>query len=204
MQRRRFIQLSGLSAASFLFVHINPLTGKPAKMIRYPDAIAVRCNGQWITLQGTAESWKLNEVEVTLKLNADFLSLYISAPGRELEFIQCHWKQNNSASSKVLGDDWERSYGNLAWDAPDMSKRAPWYVLISEGEQTQAFGVKTGSSTICYWQVSIESLDLVMDCNSGRIGCTTRRAQPACGRYRDHGKLIRAKMPGIPISGFAK
>jgi hypothetical protein len=170
VQRRRFIQLSGFSAASFLFVHINPLTGKPVKTIRYPDAIAVRCNGRWISLQGKDETWKSEEVEVTLKLNADFLSLNISAPGRELEFIQCHWKQNVSASSKILGDHWERSYGDLGWDAPDMSRKAPWYMLISSGEQTLAFGVKTGASTICYWQVSTESLDLVMDTNSGGSG----------------------------------
>ncbi|MFI5195368.1 MAG: hypothetical protein ACHQD7_14975 [Chitinophagales bacterium] len=151
-------------------MHLNPLTGKPVKTIRYPDAIAARCNGRWISLQGKDESWKTEEVEVTLKLNGDFLSLYISAPGRELEFIQCHWKQNTSASSKVLGDHWERSYGDLAWDAPDMSRKAPWYMLISSGEQTQAFGVKTGASTICYWQVSTESLELVMDTNSGGLG----------------------------------
>lgn len=170
MQRRRFIQLSGFSAASFLFVHINPLTGRPVKTMRYPDAIAARCNGQWISLQGTAETWKSNDVEVTLKLNADFLSVFISAPGRELEFIQCHWKQNTAATSRVLGDHWERSYGDLAWGPPDMSKKAPWYVLISEGEQTQAFGVKTGASTICYWQVSAESMELLMDANSGGSG----------------------------------
>ena len=163
-----------------------------------------RCNGQWISLQGTAETWKLNEIEVTLKLNADFLSVYISAPGRELEFIQCHWKQNTSASSKILGDHWERSYGDLAWDAPDMTKKAPWYILISEGDQTQAFGVKTGANTICYWQVSTESLELVMDTNSGGMRCITGRTQPACSRYRDHGKLNPVKIHGIPISGFVK
>ena len=92
--------------------------------MRFPDAIATRCNGHWIPLQGKDESWKSDDVEVTVKVNGDFLSVFVSAPGRELEFIQCHWKQNTPTSSKVLGDDWERSYGDLAWDAPDMSKRA--------------------------------------------------------------------------------
>jgi alpha-galactosidase len=170
VQRRKFIQLSGISAASFLFVHINPLTGKPVKVIRFPDAVAVRCNGQWFSLQGKDDSWKSNEIEVTLKPGADFVPVFVSAPGRELEFIQCRWKQNASSTSKILGDHWERSYGDLAWDSPDQKKRAPWYVLISEGEQTQAFGVKTGASSICYWQVSTDSLDLVMDTNSGGSG----------------------------------
>jgi alpha-galactosidase len=151
-------------------VYTNPLTGKEIKTIRFPDAIAVKCNGHWISLQGKDDSWKAEAVEVTLKLNGDFLSLNISAPGYELEFIQCHWKQNTSASSKSLGDQWERSYGDLSWESPDTTRKAPWYVLISDGTVTQAFGVKTGASTICYWQVSTESLELVMDANSGGSG----------------------------------
>jgi alpha-galactosidase len=170
VQRRRFIQLSGLSAASFLFAHIDPLTGKEVKLMRYPDAIGVRCGGRWLTLQGTSESWKAEDVEVTLKQNADFISLNISAPGRELEFIQCHWNQVNPSSFKTLGDHWERSYGDLSWESPDIVRKAPWYVLISDGGKTQCFGVKTGASSICYWQVSTEAIELVMDCNSGGSG----------------------------------
>ncbi|HEY2347643.1 MAG TPA: hypothetical protein VGH64_01445, partial [Puia sp.] len=69
MQRRRFIQLSGLSAASFLFVHVHPVTGREVKTMRFPDGIAVRCNGHWIALQGKDESWKSEGIEVTVKLN---------------------------------------------------------------------------------------------------------------------------------------
>lgn len=138
--------------------------------MRFPDGVSVRCGGKWFALQGTAESWKLEDVETTLKAGADFLSVFITAPGRELEFIQCHWKQSDGANSKVLGDHWERTYGDLNWESPDIKRKAPWYCLLSEGEQTQAFGVKTGASSICYWQVSTESLDLVMDTNSGGAG----------------------------------
>jgi alpha-galactosidase len=170
VQRRRFIQLSGFSAASFLLVHIHPLTGKEVKTMRFPDAVAVRCKGRWISLQGKDDSWKAEAVEVALKLNGDFLSLNISAPGYELEFIQCHWKQEISTSSKILGDHWERSYGDLGWDPPDIKRKAPWYVLISDGQRTTCFGVKTAASTICYWQVSADSLELLMDANSGGSG----------------------------------
>jgi len=170
VQRRKFIKVSGFSAASFLLVHTNALTGNRFKTIRLPDNISVRLGGEWYSLQGATENWKYENVEVTLRLNADSLSVFISAPGREIGFIKCSWKQAVSASSKILGDHWERSYGDLSWESPVVKRRSPWYILVSDGIQTQAFGVKTGCSSICSWQFSTDSLELVMDTNSGGSG----------------------------------
>jgi alpha-galactosidase len=170
VQRRRFLQVSGLSAASFLFTHIDPLTRIPFKAIRFPDAISVRCAGEWFLLQGTTENWKYEDILVSLSLNGDALSLFISAPHRELEFIKCSWKQVSPASSKFLADHWERSYGDLGWETPALTRPAPWYILISDGVQTHAFGVKTGANSICSWQVSPDTLELLMDMNSGGLG----------------------------------
>ena len=170
MQRRRFIKVSGLSAASFIFTAINPLTGTPFKAMRFPDAVFVRCSGLWLSLQGSNESWKFNDLEVSFHLQSDALSLNISAPKRELEFIRCTWKQNSAANSKFLADHWERSYGDLNWESPPLTRRAPWYMLISDGVSTQAFGVKTGPNSICSWQISPDSLELQVDTNSGGMG----------------------------------
>jgi alpha-galactosidase len=170
VQRRRFLQLSGLSAASFLFTAYDPLTGKPFKAIRFPDAVAVRCSGEWFSLSGTTENWIFNEVQVSFRLTGDALSLFISAPQRELEMIRCGWKQVTPASSKFLADHWERSYGDLSWESPALTRRAPWYILISDGVLTQAFGVKTGPQSICSWQASPDSLELQLDTNSGGMG----------------------------------
>ncbi len=43
-------------------------------------------------------------------------------------------------------------------------------MLISDGIQTQAFGVKTGANSICSWQASTDTLELVLDTNSGGSG----------------------------------
>ncbi len=170
MQRRRFIKVSGLSAASFIFTAVNPLTGSPFKTIRFPDTVTVRCSGEWLTMQGSAESWKFNDLEVSFRLNTDALSLFIVAPTRELELIKCTWKQNAAANSKFLADHWERSYGDLNWETPALTRRAPWYMLVSDGVLTQAFGVKTGSNSICSWQISPDSLELQLDTHSGGMG----------------------------------
>ena len=120
--------------------------------MRYPDTVAVRCSGEWYTLQGTTESWKYNAIQVSFRLNGDSLSLFVNAPQLELEMIRCNWKQTFNPGSKCLGDHWERTYGDLSWESPALTRRAPWYMLISDGVLTQAFGVKTGPNSICSWQ----------------------------------------------------
>ncbi|HEY4935229.1 MAG TPA: hypothetical protein VII44_01540, partial [Puia sp.] len=185
MQRRKFLQVSGLSTAAFLFTHFDPLSGNPIKVIRFPDAISVRCGGEWYSLEGSTEVWKHESIQVTLQLNEDVLSLSVSAPQREMEFIKCSWKQVFPVSSKFLADQWERSYGDLNWETPSLTsppltttsltppslvKRSPWYLMISDGLFTQAYGVKTGANSFCSWQVSPDSLELFLDTNSGGMG----------------------------------
>jgi hypothetical protein len=106
--RRRFLKISGLSAASFLFAYTDPTTGIPYKAIRFPDTVSVRCGGAWYSLQGTDENWAFEDIQVSLRVTGDVVSLFVTAPHRELEFIQCTWKETSSTSSKYLADHWER------------------------------------------------------------------------------------------------
>jgi alpha-galactosidase len=149
---------------------MDPETGLPFKAIRYPDTISVRCSGKWYSLQGTTESWKFEDIEVTLRMNAEALSLFVSTTERELEYIKCSWKPVLPASSRCLADHWERAYGDLSWEPSSTLRRSPWYLLISDTVQTQAFGVKTGANSICSWLLSPQSLELLLDTNSGGMG----------------------------------
>jgi alpha-galactosidase len=170
VQRRKFLKVSGFSAASLLLAHIDAHTRLTYKIMRMPDSISVRCSGEWFSLAGLTEKWTYEDILVDLRITGDALSLYVSAPKRELELIKCSWKQPTTGSSKFLGDHWERSYGDLSWESSAVKRRSPWYMLISDGVQTQAFGVKTGSNSICSWQASPDNLELLLDTNSGGSG----------------------------------
>jgi alpha-galactosidase len=170
LQRRKFLRLSGLTTASFIFTRFDPVSGSSFRALQFPDSVSVRCAGEWIILKGSGGNWNFQNVQVTLHHNDNSLSLFISAPGRELEFIQCQWKQAASPSSKYLADHWERSYGDLSWESLRAERKSPWYMLISDGGQTQAFGVKTGCNCICFWQADKNSLQLFLDTNSGGSG----------------------------------
>jgi alpha-galactosidase len=146
------------------------LTGKTFKPIRFPDSISVRCSGQWYSLQGTPENWTYQDIQVTLQLSGEIISVFINAPKRELEYIKCSWRQVPLSGSKCLADHWERSYGDLGWESTMQTRRSPWYLLISDNVQTQAYGVKTGANSVCSWLLSTDALDLYMDTSSGGMG----------------------------------
>ncbi len=93
--------------------------------MRFPDAVSVRCGGEWFSLAGTNENWKFEELQVGFQLNGEMVSVSVSSPRRALEFIKCSWKQVFPASSKFLSDQWERSYGDLGWETAAQPVSAP-------------------------------------------------------------------------------
>ncbi len=169
MQRRKFIRVSGLSAA-FLFKPSSQNTAE--KILGFPDRVSVRCKGEWFSLKGKDDHWSFQDIEVNFKDTYAYngISVHAQAPDRELENIKCSWDRHVYKKSQCLNDHWERGYGDLSWESIDIKRRSPWYIMFSDGANTLACGVKTGPNSICYWQVSGEILELVMDTNSGGSG----------------------------------
>jgi alpha-galactosidase len=170
MQRKRFLQLSGFSAASLLLTKINPLSGQFYQTLIHPDEVSVLSSGNWLQLSGTGDRWTFQNISVILDSTPDGTGIQLKAPGREIEKIKLSWKQGSPSGAKYLGDQWERSYGDLAWKTVSPKRKAPWYLLIHDGRNTQAFGVKTGANSICYWQADPQGLELFLDTHSGGSG----------------------------------
>ncbi|MFA6277265.1 MAG: hypothetical protein WC622_10980 [Pedobacter sp.] len=80
------------------------------------------------------------------------------------------WTYPTPSKAKVLGDHWERSYGDLGWKTPENEAKNPWYILLHDELQTACFGVKTGANTLCWWTVKNIALELTMDTQSGGSG----------------------------------
>ena len=82
-------------------------------------------------------------------------------------------------------------------------KRSPWYLLISDGVLTQAYGVKTGANSFCSWQISPDALELFLDTNSGGSGVLLENEHCTLLILLQL-KASMVKMHGIRISVFAK
>ena len=103
------------------------------------DAVSVRC------VEG---SWKL------------------SSPRHLVRRVLVRWRAQLEMGAQVLGDHFERGYGDLEWKGLAAERILPWYFLVAEGDNTFGCGVCTNPNAICFWQVSDTDVSLCMDVRS--------------------------------------
>lgn len=170
MNRRNFLQLSVTASAAVLFSRVTHAYGA-ATLVNHPDEVWAETGGQWFQLKRSGKLlYHYKDVEVGLQTNGNAQGVYVQSPKTSLTGIRLKWKHNANAQTSVLGDHWERTYGDLAWKAIDANAKKPWYVLLHDDSETACFGVKTNCNAICYWNVSADAIELTLDTHSGGVG----------------------------------
>jgi alpha-galactosidase len=170
MLRRHFIKLSGTTFATVLFSRLS-FANSLGTFINIPDQVWAQVGDQWIKLSPAGSStFAHQDIQVRVASKNEGQAVYIQSPVSELQAIRFGWRYQSKAGSRVLGDHWERSYGDLAWKSTDSSERKPWYMLVHDEKQTACYGVKTGAKTICSWAITEDQVQLTMDTRSGAQG----------------------------------
>ena len=117
-------------------------------------------------------------------ISSDILSLRVTADRIPLCYIELKWtftekERRDSKSLKILGDAWERGYGDLEWKCITPDRIMPWYCVVSNGSDckrdyserfTECFGVKVQPSAFCHWKYSCDELTLTLDIRNGGKG----------------------------------
>ncbi len=170
MKRKQFLKLSGFSTAALFFNRLNATPSSPGPSLHFPSKVSLWGGNQWLDFSGSKEHWTLKQLSVDLQHTDDGMSVQVHAPNVAIEKIRLSWDWPAPATGKYLGDAWERSYGDLSWDSGLPTQKAPWYLLINDGAQTHAFGVKTGARSFCSWQAGPGKLELFLDMHSGGFG----------------------------------
>jgi len=84
-----------------------------------------------------------------------------------VSFVRLSWPLP-MAGMRVLNDAWERSYGDLVWQAVTTNTvSSPWYFLAEKDGKTMGLGVETGPGAMCCWEVSEKGVTLVLDVRAG-------------------------------------
>lgn len=95
--------------------------------------------------------------------------------------IELVWDWEFPADARVLGDQWERGYGQLGWRRPDPDAVMPWYFLAWTEEKTHCFGVKTEPNALCWWQTDGQQVSLFADISCGNAQvCLDGQELPVC------------------------
>jgi alpha-galactosidase len=170
MHRRHFAKLSATTMAALLFSRLTSAEGNNT-LINTPDEVWAQTGAEWFRLQPSGNSlFVFNDIEVSIKAKGNAKGVYVQSPSTALTGVRLKWKHQVVAGSKVLGDAWERTYGDTGWKTLSADAKNPWYVILNDDRQTACFGVKTGCSTICWWNVNPDNLELTLDTHSGGIG----------------------------------
>jgi len=172
MNRRHFLQLSSAALSSLVALSAAGSAG-PAGGVELPTQVVVRLNEGMQTLTSKDRStWTWRDVMVLLTPQAEGgLQVTVHSPTAALHAVQLQWKYAQKSGATVLGDAWERTYGDVQFQPPGFARKLPWY-FVQHGTRpadTACFGVKTGCNTLCYWQVGGGQMQLTLDTSSGGV-----------------------------------
>ncbi len=171
MNRRNFIQLSGASLGALIISDYVKAAGKKTALMIMPDAVQFLSGNKVYTMQSSdKQTWTFRDAVVKLKPLKDSVFIFIHCPSVPLKEVKLSWKIPAQKTTVVMGDAWERTYGDVSWQSINTTKKLPWYCVEYNEENTVCFGVKTGSSAFCYWQVTDNNLALNFDVRNGGNG----------------------------------
>lgn len=175
--RREFLQRSVLSAAGLtlpLGAADSPTPRRRPGFLdvqRPPDAVMAQTEGGELRLQAAgAERWEGGNVMVRTVAIPDALRVSLSAPSTPMLRLHLRWRGDLSTARLLLGDAWERAYGDLEWRGFVPDRVMPWYFAAGDGGLTHAYGVRTGGAALCFWQADSEGISLWADVRSGGSG----------------------------------
>jgi alpha-galactosidase len=185
ISRRTFVQrttaaLGGLSLPTTLLTpRGGGLAAQPAgassfvDLIRQPDAVVVRVtSGEQRLTSAPQGRWDAAGVSVQLVEGPGAVRIELTAPTVGIQRIGVRWPGRLATTRLLLGDAWERGYGDLEWRGFVPDRVMPWYVAAWDGTLTHAYGVRTGAHAFCSWQVDERGIVLWAEVRSGGVPLT--------------------------------
>ena len=145
-------------------------------LLRIPDAVKVFERFQQTAPSGITalarrgEQWAAKRVEVESRLDGNALVLTLQAPSTSIVLVHVRWRVEVVPQLQVLGDAWERSYGELGWRNVIPERVMPWYFATYDGALCHGYGVKTDARALCFWQLDPQGVSLWLNVANGGNG----------------------------------
>jgi alpha-galactosidase len=140
------------------------LRGNPSGITAYAGLKAPR------TLERSGNEWAHGDIGIHLGNGHNGTDITLSSPSVSLTHVKVRWRGDLDVNMKVLGDHWERSYGDLEWRGIVPERVLPWYCAVSSGDLTHCYGVGTGARSLAFWQVDEGGISLWLDIRNGGEG----------------------------------
>lgn len=139
--------------------------------LRPPDAASLETETGRVVLCPSADNtWAGGDAVVQTVMEAGCLRIILRSPGTPVRRIALRWKEAAPEGLRILGDHWERGYGDLEWRGIVPERVLPWYALCHDGKTTAGIGVRTGPNSFCSWSVDSAGVWLHLDVRCGGRG----------------------------------
>jgi alpha-galactosidase len=139
---------------------------------RQPDSVLVQLTptSERALVAGANGRWENAGVSVAIAPAPDLTAVALEAPSTPVRKLRLRWRARLDDVRLILGDAWERGYGDLEWRGFVPDRVMPWYVATSDGTVTHAYGVRTGANAFCHWELDPQGISLWADVRSGGVG----------------------------------
>ncbi len=99
------------------------------------------------------------------------LTIFLTAAADKPKYIELHWEAETREDILVLGDAWERSYGNLGFlKLSENDRYMPWYFIATDKNKCFCFGVKTGCNSFVSFRYDMNGITALVDVRNGGNG----------------------------------
>ena len=139
-------------------------------ILRIPDRVEIETEGtERIEFPGN-EITVFRDIKVSVEKRKNTIRIFLQADRTPVRRVRLSWKGRFSENDRILGDHWERGYGDLEWKKPEKDRILPWYFLAHSGHMTVGYGVKVRPSAFCSWKTDEHELSLCLDVRCGGQG----------------------------------
>ncbi len=185
--RREFLHRSAISAAALSLPRaglagrgpaggVGAMTRRqsaPVDVRRAPDSVLVQIGaGDRPLYAGTEGRWEGGGVTVTVAEVPGALRVQLAAPSVAVSRVRLRWRGDMNDTRLLLGDAWERGYGDFEWRGFVPDRVMPWYCAAWDGRLTHVYGVRTGAGAFCFWQLDPAGVTLWADVRAGGVAVT--------------------------------
>ena len=98
------------------------------------------------------------------------LKVLITATRSKPGFIELRWCCKAEEKFTVLGDEWERGYGDMMWKSLCAENFMPWYFFAKSESGILACGVEVRPSSFVSWSMDKEGISAWLDVRCGGSG----------------------------------
>lgn len=137
---------------------------------RIPDFVRLVTEEGIIQAKQEKESFSYDDVKLTCSKEGDDIGIHLTAGHTPVRFIILRFNGSLKNKCRILGDAFERSYGNLEWRGINPQRIMPWYMLLSDGNESTGIGVKVRPNAMAFWMCDAQGITLWLDVRSGAKG----------------------------------